>query len=142
MLLSKKGAALLQVLLVTAILAGLASLLLRVSIARANSSRGVRRLVSSQVLIESCATEVNMFWAAKKPETFARDIDQCIMYCKHDNVTDECPSTPVDARVTEYHCKQRSFNSINYDVTATISNSNTAAGCKITYTIESNAKYL
>ena len=54
MLKNKKGAALMQVLLITAILAGMATLLLRNSLTRTISSRKTRRNVSAEMLIQSC----------------------------------------------------------------------------------------
>jgi len=134
MLLSKKGAALLQVLLVTAVLAGIATLLLRVSISHAKTSRTVRRQISAQMLIESCATEVNAFWMVKSPETFARDIEQCIMYCNSTLPREKCPEEDMFQQ-REFHCRQTSLNGANYNVTARIEDSGTEAGCKITYTI-------
>ena len=79
---NKKGAALLQVLLVTVILAGMATMLLRASLSRTTAARKTRRTVSAQMLVNSCMAQVNNMWAAKSPEMFARDMSQCIMYCK------------------------------------------------------------
>ena len=79
---NKKGAALLQVLLVTVILAGMATMLLRASLSRTTAARKTRRTVSAQMLVNSCMAQINSMWAAKSPEMFARDMNQCIMYCK------------------------------------------------------------
>lgn len=136
---NKKGAALLQVLLVTVILAGMATMLLRASLSRTTAARKTRRTVSAQMLVNSCMAQVNNMWAAKSPEMFARDMSQCIMYCK-DASTDTCPSAQVEKT---YKCNI-SLNGQTYAVTAAFDSSGTDAvinsdnKCKLTYTIESN----
>ena len=82
MLHNKKGAALLQVLLVTVVLAGMATMLLRASLSRTTTARQTRRAVASQMLINSCQAEVSAMWAIKSPERFAQDLAGCWMYCK------------------------------------------------------------
>ena len=79
MRLNKRGAALFQVLIVAAILAGLAAMVLRASLSRTVTARQVRHMVSSQMVIESCMAEVNNLWATKKPEAYAEDLDDCRM---------------------------------------------------------------
>lgn len=133
MLSSKKGAALLQVLLVTAILAGLATLLLRVTMSRSATSRQTRRSVSAQVLVDACAAEVNMLWAAKKPEVFARDVRQCIMYCNSNDFENFCPT---DKSKTVFTCQNKMYNGVSYSVTATMSNTeDDGSVCKVVYEI-------
>ena len=63
-----------QVLLITVILAGITTMLLRASLSRTASARKTRRQVSAQVLIQSCMAQVNDLWTAKTPEAFRRDI--------------------------------------------------------------------
>lgn len=60
--LNKRGVALLQVLIVSAILAGLATMILRVVMSRATAAHKVRQTVLSQMMIESCMNEVNNLW--------------------------------------------------------------------------------
>ncbi len=85
MKMNKKGAALMQVLLITVILAGIATMLLRASLSRVSSSRKTRRSVSAQVLIQACMAEVNTLWSKKTPEAFRRDLqgdsNGPFMYC-------------------------------------------------------------
>lgn len=134
---NKKGAALLQVLLVTVILAGMATMLLRASLSRTTAARKTRRTVSAQMLVNSCMAQVNNMWAAKSPEMFARDMSQCIMYCK-----DASAGTCSQVEKT-YKCNI-SLNGQTYTVTAAFDSSGTDAvinsdnKCKLTYTIESN----
>lgn len=71
---NKKGAALMQVLLITVILAGIATMLLRATLSRTASARKTRRAVSGQVLIQTCMAEVNSLWSKKTPEAFRRDL--------------------------------------------------------------------
>ena len=65
MIKNKRGAALMQVLLITMILAGMATMLLRASLSRTASARKTRRAVTAEMLIESCMAEVNALWASK-----------------------------------------------------------------------------
>lgn len=90
MLKNNKGAALLQVLLVTVVLAGMATMLLRASLSRTTTARQTRRTVSAQLLVNACMTEVNAIWSAKTPQAFASDMQQCIMYCESGEVNGAC----------------------------------------------------
>lgn len=116
---NKKGAALMQVLLITAILAGMATMLLRTSLTRTASARKTRRTVSASMLIQSCMAEVNALWASKKVDAYTRDLkgvdDKICMYCKNGSCTAEnC--------ITEYSCEQTKpwDNGPTYQVKATI----------------------
>lgn len=82
MLRTKKGAALLQVLLVTVVLAGMATMLLRASLSRTTTARHTRRSVAGQMLINSCQAEVSAMWGVKSQERFVKDLASCWMYCK------------------------------------------------------------
>ncbi|MBR5151340.1 MAG: hypothetical protein IKW71_00705, partial [Elusimicrobiaceae bacterium] len=62
MYLNKRGVALLQVLIISAVIAGLAAMILRVTLSRTTAARQTRRTVSAQLLIESCMAEVNSLW--------------------------------------------------------------------------------
>ena len=135
---NRKGAALLQVLLVTVILAGMATMLLRASLSRTTAARKTRRTVSAQMLVNSCMAQINSMWAAKSPEMFARDMNQCIMYCK-DASTGNCPTAQVEKT---YKCNI-SLNGQTYTVTAAFDSTGTDAimqdnKCKLTYTIDSS----
>ena len=89
---NKKGAALMQVLLITAILAGIATMLLRASLSRTASARKTRRQVSAQVLIQSCMSQVNDLWTAKNPTAFYRDMRDGTMYCSNPTSASTCPA--------------------------------------------------
>ena len=133
---NKKGAALLQVLLVTVILAGLATMLLRASLSRSTAARQTRRTVSAQLLVNSCMAEVNTLWSIKSPEAFARDMNQCLMYC---NSTDTTATCSVANSVRTHTCTIP-VNGRDYTVTAEFTESApTADGarkCELSYTVD------
>ena len=126
-LLNKRGAALFQVLIVSAILAGIAAMVLRSSLSRTLTARQVRHSISAQLLIESCMAEINNLWAAKTPEQYAQDLAACRFYADSETPqTYTCTSS--NARVG------RGAAAIgSYEITATMSG--TDPGCQITYTI-------
>lgn len=138
---NKKGAALLQVLLVTVVLAGMATMLLRASLSRSTSARQTRRTVSAQLLVHSCMVEVNALWAAKKPEVFQRDMSQCLMYCKASNADTGACTNPVRS----YTCQKQTISGVEYNVTANFENVSEANGreqCKLAYEISSSQDVL
>lgn len=114
-LLNKKGAALMQVLLVTVVLAGMATMLLRSMLSRSTASRRTVRTVSAQTLINTCMTEVNMFWSLKKPEVFQRDLRDGVMYCANTGNTAACSAS--NKRYT-YLCQERTFDGAAFQVIA------------------------
>ena len=105
---NKKGAALMQVLLITVVLAGMSIMLLRVVLSRTSSARITRRSVLAEQLIEGCMAEVNSLWAYKTPEAFKRDMEgyapeyKPIMYCKSQSNNGSCAS---QNRVYTYTCQ-------------------------------------
>ncbi len=135
---NKKGAALLQVLLVTAILAGMATMLLRASLSRTTAARKTRRTVSAQLLVQSCMAEVNTLWSLKSTETFARDLRQCLMYCDSSDVTSTCPA----ANSVRTHECSYDLNGETYKVlaefTTTSPTEDSSTKCKLVYTITSD----
>lgn len=87
MLLNKRGVALLQVLIIVAILGGMMAMILRVVMSRTTTARQTYRTVTAQMLIESCMAEVNQIWATKTPQTYATDLEGCCMYKEGDTCT-------------------------------------------------------
>ncbi len=139
---NKKGAALLQVLLITAVLAGMATMLLRASLSRTTAARKTRRTVSAQLLVNSCMAEVNTIWSVKSPEVFARDLKQCIMYCNSNDLTSSCSSANS---VKTHECKV-TINDNEYTVTAEFTEDypteDDGKKCKLVYTISSEGDTL
>ena len=139
---TKKGAALLQVLLVTVILAGMATMLLRASLSRTTSARKTRRTVSAQMLVNSCMAEVNTLWSLKSAESFARDLSQCIMYCNSSDIQGTCPA----AQAVRKHVCHITVNGVDYDITAEFTTSmpslDNGNKCQLSYTVESDTDSL
>ena len=135
MLVNKRGAALLQVLIVTAILTGMAALILRLSLARTITSRQTRHIINAQTVVESCMAEVNSIWAAKTPEAYARDLAVCQM-CKPG--AEDC-TNGEDGNYQKHICSVSLDADLDYTVEAKIekigSSSSSTPPCKITYTI-------
>ncbi len=126
---SQKGAALMQVLLVTVILAGIATMLLRAGLARTSSARKTSRSVIAEMLIKSCMAEVNHLWAAKTPAAFGYDLTHGCMYSTGTGVSN-CKKT--------YSCM-----TINgYQVDATMEMRGEGDKHRITYEIVTNSDKL
>ncbi len=93
---NNKGAALMQVLLVTVVLAGMSTMLLRATLSRTMTARQTRRNVATQVMADSCMAEVNSLWAAKSETAFRSDffgdLRGAYMYCDSYNTSGECSS--------------------------------------------------
>lgn len=133
MLKNKKGAALLQVLLVTVVLAGMATMLLRASLSRTTTARQTRRTVSGQLLVNACMAEINALWSAKTPEAFSQDLNNCIISCDGGRNAD---GTCKNKSKNEYTCREQTIGGITYTVKATMGNSkNSDAQCPLTYEI-------
>ena len=121
MLHTKKGAALVQVLLVTVILAGMTAMLLRVSLSRTNTARRLNNMVVRQMLVNACQAEVNALWGAKKDRVFSEHLNSCYMY----------------GTSREYTCQTKAVEGTNYQVKATFTSEAPDANnqCALTYTI-------
>jgi type II secretory pathway pseudopilin PulG len=121
---NKRGAALMQVLLVTAILAGIATFILRASLSRTSNARRTRRTISAQLLIDSCMAEVNTLWSAKTPEAFFTDMNNCKM---HNNLD-------------TYICKiDDAESSSQYKVVAKMTGS--GGNCQVSYTVKDESGF-
>lgn len=141
MLHNKRGAALLQVLLVTVVLAGMATMLLRANLSRTTTSRQTRRAVSSQMLISACQAEINALWSLKDADQFAADLKQCLMFCNRNTGSKRwCvkPDGELDLATRSYKCKPVTAEGVMYQVEATFTgsapNANTGQ-CDIKYDI-------
>lgn len=131
MLQSKRGAALLQVLIVSAILAGMSAMILRLSLSRTITSRQTRHVINAQTVIESCMAEVNTLWAAKTPMAYAQDLAACQMCTPGE--TEGCSNENSKKHICTVDIHDEGDN---YIVTAKMEPSGGATQpCKITYTI-------
>ena len=130
MKLNKRGAALFQVLIVSAILAGIATMVLRASLSRTISARKMRHTVATQLVMEACMAEVNNFWASKTPTQYAEDLAECRFW----------PEGTPDVEPRQYECTEAakigrtSADARAYAVLATMAGSN--SNCTITYSIQ------
>lgn len=105
---NKKGAALMQVLLITVILAGIATMLLRATLSRTTSAYRMRRTVSAQMLVQACMAQVNTLWSKKSAAAFQRDLNGLgndgvpYMYCSGEAT--DISTCPKDNIEEEYVC--------------------------------------
>lgn len=140
MLKNQKGAALLQVLLITVVLAGMATMLLRASLSRTSGARQTRRSVSSQLYINACMAEVNTFWTLKSPEAYARDMQQCIMYCGT-STTSTATEDPLNGGIASCVVaqQQRSYTCSNGVVATFVGTAPESGRCQLEYKIPTNS---
>ena len=139
MRLNKKGVALLQVLIVVAVLASMVAMILRVVLSRSATARQTTQTVTAQMLIENCQGEVAYLWAIKKPEVYARDLSRCVMYCDKETVA-ECAAEPGTYR--RHACQQQAVYPVNmntwseFRVIAQFAGEPDGGRCQLTYTLE------
>ena len=79
--LNKRGVALLQVLIIAAVLAGLSTMILRAVMARSSSARSIRQTVTAQMVVEDCMNRVNDYWMDRfeqDPKGAAEDLEKCV----------------------------------------------------------------
>lgn len=116
---NNKGAALMQVLLVTVVLAGMAAMLLRATLSRTITARHTRRSVSTQLMVDSCMAEVNSLWASKSPEAFLGDFKGdsrgAFMYCEDYDDEGYCKTGSAIHRY--YDCTYQ-IDNVSYTVRA------------------------
>ncbi|MBQ3667521.1 MAG: hypothetical protein II913_05655 [Elusimicrobiaceae bacterium] len=128
---NKKGVALLQVLIIAAVLAGLSTMILRAIMPRTRSARMLRRTVEAQMLIEACRKEIAEIWAAKDPQRFADDLANCRFFNKEDpedqppgtsaahvvnengEVVGADPSVNINNEERDYHCSMAYGTEVN-----------------------------
>ncbi len=150
MLHNKKGVALLQVLMITAVLGGLCAMVLRISLDRTVASRKTRHTIAAQMAIESCMAEVNNIWALKNPTQYANDIQNC-QYIVPGGTWDGSSVTACDdgsPKSNEWYCRVtpaleyssgtgNAVSGTQYCVTATIApgSASSVSPCQITYAI-------
>lgn len=132
MLHNKKGAALLQVLLVTVVLAGMATMLLRANLSRTTTARQTRQAISNQLLINTCQAEINALWSLKDPDVFAADLQNCLMFCNRTK-----KQTCESQNIKSYKCKPVTSEEVTYQVVATFTGAHPNANgqCDISYEV-------
>lgn len=138
--LNRRGVALLQVLVVSAVLAGLSAMVMRVLLSRAATARQTRRTVISQMLIESCMAEVNDRLANLPIQ------DDSVNHIKgYATVLDRCQFSWLDDTPNEFACQRTPFpGGDTYTIKVQIG-SRMESGqkkCVITYDIEDGVSRL
>jgi len=122
---NKKGAALMQVLLITLILAGIATMLLRANLSRTTSARKTRRTISGQILIQACMAEMNNIWTSKNNNAFIRDLEKYaddplgpFLYCLNSSgASDE--TCELTDRVYSHECTIPDPNDVDHPYVVT-----------------------
>lgn len=136
MLVSKRGAALLQVLIITAILAGMSAMILRLSLSRTVSSHQARRTVKAQTLIEQCMAEVNVLWASKTAEKYRDDLSVCRMCAANEGPEgNRCGNSSTN---NTYNVRNYQIYTCTNGVVAKMESG--GSPCKITYIIPSEVR--
>ncbi len=140
---NKRGVALLQVLMITVLIGGLAAMVLRAVLSRTTTSRQTRHTVASQLAIQTCMAEVNAIWALKTPEQYETDLTGCAKmidtWSGNSSITDCDGNTP--SNTAQWYCRVTPYtDGTEYCVTATIQQKDpaesSASPCKITYTVK------
>ncbi len=130
-MLNKRGAALLQVLIISAVLAGLSAMILRATLSRTLSARRTRHTISSQMIIENAMAQINTRWASLTPETYAKYLELCILKCDKSEVT-ACNDDAYRTEIIEVP----GMESNTYRVTVKFDKKTGEDNCVATYSIE------
>ena len=129
---NKKGVALLQVLIIAAVLAGLSTMILRAIMPRTRSARMLRRTVEAQMLIEACRKEIAEIWARKTPQQFADDLANCRFYNAEEGSTNPPPGTSAA------HVVDENGEVVSADPSVNINNTERDYHCSMAYGTEVN----
>lgn len=76
---NSRGAALLQVLMLSALLAGLAVMVLRATLSRQVTARQTRHAIGVHQAVTACIAEINDMWALMTPEQYKTSLSTCTM---------------------------------------------------------------
>ena len=131
---NKKGVALLQVLIIAAVLAGLSTMVLRAIMPRTRSARMLRRTVEAQMLIESCRKEIAEIWAKKTPQQFADDMANCRFF----NAEDEDPNNRPPGNSSGYEVDEETGEIVNANPNVNVNKYERDYHCSMAYGTEVN----
>ena len=76
---NNRGAALLQVLMLSALLAGLAVMVLRATLSRQVTARQTRHAIGVHQAVTACIAEINNMWGLMTPEQYETSLSSCTM---------------------------------------------------------------
>lgn len=126
MRLNKRGVALLQVLIISAVLAGLSAMILRAVMSRTSTARQTRRTVSAQLIIESCMAEIhNKYYHSEADKD---DIVEGLNTCAFKTGT-----TPLREHTCMIYTGEATYS---VKATFTTTKPDDDHGCTLKYTIE------
>ena len=74
---NNRGAALLHVLMLSALLAGLAVMVLRATLSRQVTARQTRHAVGVHQAVTACIAEINNMWGLMTPEQYETSLSSC-----------------------------------------------------------------
>ena len=148
---NKRGAALVQVLMLSALLAGLSAMILRATLSRQMIARQSRHAVGARLAIESCVAEINNMFAVMSPDDYAamtsglgNSARKCSFPKLATGITTcdpENPTPPSSTYNRKWYCQVPAYGS-HYCVTATISSRAGSSAdptvpspCKIDFTV-------
>lgn len=133
MRLNKRGVALLQVLIISAVLAGLSAMILRAVMSRTSTARQNRRTVSAQMIVESCMAQIyDTYYTEKESGTTKEDIIQNMNTCAFDEGPAKEHTCTIDTGEGTYEVKAE----------FTTDKPDEKHGCTLKYTIQGAVKTL
>ena len=145
---NNRGAALLQVLMLSALLAGLSVMVLRAALSRQVMVRKTRHTIGLHMAVSACIAEINNMWAVMTPEQYETSLnmgaadwhDRCQMPQKA--VGTDCAGHAVSTADNAWYCRVRPYGSTEYCIKAqmfandpTPGASETISPCRIEYTV-------
>lgn len=131
---NNRGAALLQVLMLSALLAGLAVMVLRVTLSRQVTARQVRHSVGVRMAVSSCIAQINEMWAVMTPAQYEQSLNSCSMPPYHGN---NCDGGAAVAG--EWYCRVQPFNQqvcVTARMRAKLPEDSTDSPCRIDFTVK------
>jgi len=137
---NKRGAALLQVLMLSALLAGLSVMVLRATLSRQVTARKTRHDVGIHEAIEACAAEIYNMWAVMTPTQYQTNLGNCSLPPMPAG-TSSCSGGAAVSN--EWYCRVNPYGTKEYCITAKMSGNDTGftdSPCKISFSVKDGVK--
>lgn len=137
---NKRGAALLQVLMLSALLAGLSVMVLRATLSRQVTARKTRHDVGVHAAIEACAAEIYNMWAVMTPEQYKTRLSSCSLPPMPAG-TQSCAGGA--AASNEWYCRVNPYGTKTYCITAKMGpkeGGETESPCQISFKVHDGVK--
>lgn len=137
---NKRGAALLQVLMLSALLAGLSVMVLRATLSRQVTARKTRHDVGVHEAIEACAAEIYNMWAVMTPDQYRTNLASCSLPPMPTG-TQNCLGQAAAAN--EWYCRVNPYGTKEYCITAkmgTKETGETESPCQVSFTVHRGVK--